>query len=86
MYFACQGFAQLLALDEDDVSRSEERLEPLPVVPLAPGAAVAIFGWTTDSFCFTWLDLHFILTLGGTGEISFWLRCPADEQHTGNCL
>ena len=64
MYFACQGFAQLLALDEDDVSRSEERLEPLPVVPLAPGAAVAIFGWTTESISFTLVGYTFCTNLG----------------------
>ena len=55
MYFACQGFAQLLALDEDDVSRSEERLEPLPVVPLASGAAIATY---------IWLDNRIVLLLG----------------------
>ena len=35
-----QGVEKFSALDEDDGSRSEERLESLPVVPLAPGAGV----------------------------------------------
>ena len=75
-----QGVEKFSALDEDDGSRSEERLESLPVVPLAPGAGVPppprfeSFSHHPD-----WPPYH-------TGEDSFWLCCLADEQQPWNCL